>query len=348
MPFIGKKEESHMNTGYIPGAKKGHLCIIGATLIFSLQTAASAQDIKADHTTLEVEGLSQEALDNARALRMSLDHASVGENIRDGIRALVATSKERYAYPNWNWRSRGNPGWKEKIDQFTQWVDDNSSKYDVFMMKFCYVDQDADFDYYRDKMLALEAKYTTKQFVWWTMPIKTTTDSKRNAFNSAVRKYCAANNKSLYDIAAIESHNAAGEPVSSDGEVLDKAWASDSGHLNDDGALRAAKAIWLLMAKLSGAPTPPATDNTSTAQEKPAAGSSTSETDSTSTTQVKPAASSSTPRSTSETKSTASKESSGSCTITEGPTRANAALWMIALGFAAAFGYYRRRICGLR
>ncbi len=70
-----------------------------------------------------------------------------------------------------------------------------SSSYDVLTMKFCYIDSDASFTYYRDKMLQLETGYPAKRFVWWTMPIETTSNAARQGFNDQVRAYARANGK---------------------------------------------------------------------------------------------------------------------------------------------------------
>ena len=57
-------------------------------------------------------------------------------------------------------------------------------------------------------------------------------------------------------IAAIESHEPDGTPVSNQGyEAMYDGYTDDGGHLNDSedmGRQRAAKAMWYLMARLSG------------------------------------------------------------------------------------------------
>ncbi len=186
---------------------------------------------------------------------MNLQHASVGSNILSGMNALATSDATRYSLPNWVWTARGNPGWQEKLTGFATFVAANADHYDVFQMKFCFIDQAADFAAYRDQLLSLESGYPTKRFIWWTMPIKTSgsDNALRAQFNQQVRAYCAANGKPLFDIAAIESHDAAGNPVTADGsEAMDPAWSSDGGHLGDAGADRAAKAMWWLMARLGG------------------------------------------------------------------------------------------------
>jgi hypothetical protein len=121
-------------------------------------------------------------------------------------------------------------------------------------MKFCFIDSDASFPYYRDKMLQLEAGYPTKRFVWWTMPIETSSNAARQGFNDQVRAFATANGKVLFDIADVEAYNAAGQKRTdvNGREILWPEWTSDGGHLSDAGAQRVASAWWWLMARLGG------------------------------------------------------------------------------------------------
>jgi len=224
--------------------------IAGASFVLGINTETYAQNIVANHATINIDDIPQVTLDKARSLRMSLDHASVGQNIKSGMEDLKAQDEKRYAFPNWFWRARPNVSAKWKMDQFVKWVQLKSDQYDVFMMKFCFVDLDVSFTDYRDQMLALESKYPKKKFVWWTIPVMTDSNAKLDAFNSAVRKYCASNKKPLFDIADIESHTSAKVLVRKKGEVIAKEYTSDVGHLNQTGALRVAKGIWSLMAQL--------------------------------------------------------------------------------------------------
>lgn len=211
--------------------------------------------VVADHTTLAASSIPPAALDAARALRMHLRHASVGGNIWGGLTTLAASDQSRYALPNWVDGNRGNPGWEAKITDLSTFVAAHADAYDVFQMKFCYIDQAASFASYRDAMLALEAAHPTKRFIWWTMPITTSgsENALRAAFNQQVRAYCAAHGKALYDVADIESHTLDNAVVESGGvEEMDPAWSSDGGHLNGAGSARAAQAMWWLMARVAG------------------------------------------------------------------------------------------------
>lgn len=221
----------------------------------SAPSPGAGQGMTADHTTLATSAIPRSALDQARGLRMALRHASVGSNIWGGLTTLAGSDPARFAIPSWDGFARGNPGWAAKVTDLATFVAANAGAYDVFQMKFCYIDQDASFAVYRDQLLALEAAYPTKRFIWWTMPLTTSgaDNGLRAAFNQQVRAYCAASGKPLYDIAAIESHDALGAPVLSGGhEAMAAAWSSDGGHLNDAGSARAAQAMWWLMARLAG------------------------------------------------------------------------------------------------
>ena len=220
---------------------------------FSSDNNIITEAILVNHMTLDVDMIPDSMLNAARVLSMSFDHASVGVNIKNGMEDLKAIDAKWYDYPNWDWHNRGNPGWKEKVDQFVAWVADHENDYEVFQMKYCYIDTAAQWTYYRDAMLTLEATYPGKIFIWWTMPIKAAGYANRDAFNTQVRNFCAANGKPLYDIADIESHDPSGIPISEGGyEAMYSGYSDDGGHLNETGRLRAAKAMWWLMARLAG------------------------------------------------------------------------------------------------
>ena len=107
---------------------------------------------------------------------------------------------------------------------------------------------------HRDKMVQLETTYPAKRFVWWTMPIETSGNSARQAFNDQVRAYARANGRVLFDIADVEAHDALGAKRTDvyGRELLWPDWTSDGGHLNGTGAQRVASAWWWLMARLGG------------------------------------------------------------------------------------------------
>ena len=215
-----------------------------------------ASPILVGHQQVDISTVPDSAITSAAALRLVLRRASVGGNISGGLDSLY-TSNNKYNRSLWVFSDRGNPGWQAKVDDFVSFTGSNLTGYDVFSMKFCYIDPDADWAYYRDHMLALEAANPTKKFVWWTIPIMTAGDgpaAQRDAFNQSVRTYCGANNKPLFDLADIECHTPAGVKVTdgSGNEAMYANYTDDGGHLNTTGQARAASAFWYLMARVSG------------------------------------------------------------------------------------------------
>jgi hypothetical protein len=137
-------------------------------------------------------------------------------------------------------------------------------------MKFCYVDGwNQDFNYYREKMELLEHTYPQKTFIWTTSALwsEGLLDSGGvnpmsyegvQTFNQQLRAYARANNKILYDLADIESHDPDGDLCQSNGiEALCPEYYSGfagdiGGHPDYTGSIRMAKGFWWLMARVSG------------------------------------------------------------------------------------------------
>ncbi|HRZ65689.1 MAG TPA: hypothetical protein P5133_12225 [Spirochaetia bacterium] len=127
---------------------------------------------------------------------------------------------------------------------------------DVATFKFCYIDSPANantlFASVRTAIEGLESAYPGVTFVWWTMPIETSPNAQRQAYNDLVRSYCSANRKWLLDIADLESHNDSGAASTSGSyEILYSGYSSDGGHLNAAGAGKLAKAYWKLLAEIA-------------------------------------------------------------------------------------------------
>jgi len=225
-----------------------------ATAILAPRPATAASAIVADHASVDAAAIPGPAIAAAAATRVALRHASVGSNIDSGLDQLQAANV-RYDRSRFAFFPRGNPGWQAKIQDLRDFVAAQPVAYDVYSMKFCFIDTDADWPTYRDAMLALEAQYPTRRFVWWTIPIeRDTAYAGRAAFNDAARAYANANGKALFDIADIETWDAAGNRrVDAYGRELQQpAWSSDGGHLSTAGALRVASAWWWLVARLAG------------------------------------------------------------------------------------------------
>lgn len=128
---------------------------------------------------------------------------------------------------------------------------------------------------------AFIAQHTNKVFFFWTSSLARSIGTKVSTeFNEQMRAYCKANNKILLDFAAIISHRHDGTPCydNRDGVLYvnlnntnqwenfpddgfdypaisqDYTTETEGGHLGSvsGGGVRAAKAIWILMARIAG------------------------------------------------------------------------------------------------
>jgi hypothetical protein len=144
----------------------------------------------------------------SRHVTILFGHASVGGNILGGLTALHDEDRERFPLkvrdggtlpdPSGSEQgivygySRGNPGWRGKIDAFRKsvqlgWHDRRLIAID----KFCYIDQDADATEYIWSMVDLERQHPETTFVYATMPLTTGEDQanlQRIVFNEKVRR----------------------------------------------------------------------------------------------------------------------------------------------------------------
>jgi hypothetical protein len=227
-----------------------------------------------DHDWYDPDLLTKAEINKAAGLKVYFEHASVGGNICDGIDALAAVANSRYVSGRVSWsstydatwydsndglgdNSRGNPGADSKRTIFQASMSSAlAGKVDVAMFKFCFIDSPSDaaalFASVKVTMESLEAAHPGVAFVWWTMPIETSANAERQAYNDLVRNYCKPNGKWLFDIADLESHDDAGAAVvdGSGRELLWASYSSDGGHLNALGEEKMAKAYWRLVAEI--------------------------------------------------------------------------------------------------
>jgi hypothetical protein len=171
-----------------------------------------------------------------------------------------------------------NPGWWIKIDLFVDRIDNLApgEAYDVAGFKFGFVDQDPNHDitehFFVDSptytnvtdLEALETRHPEITYMWWTMGLNKKAQPIAEVFNEELRQYAAANNKILIDFADIVSHHPDGTPCydlqGGTTPALCDEYSDETlgGHLNALGRQRMAKAIWVMMAQISGwqPPTP--------------------------------------------------------------------------------------------
>ena len=250
--------------------------------------------IVADHSVVgQFEQIPKSAIDAAAAKKTLFMHQSTGDIIDySGLQCLAGLHNDPSNYPQecityaenrdagrWPWYDKSKWAWEiwptplsdamEKTDEFVDVVHARAGNYQVIGMKYCYVDGwnqsfNVEQSYYINKMLALEAQYPEKTFIWATSALwydpGTACGSTWNSceaiseFNQQVRTYARAHNKPLYDVADIESHDRNGNPCTVHGyEGMCADWYDNSGgHPNTVGAIRLAKGFWWLMSRMSG------------------------------------------------------------------------------------------------
>ena len=108
-------------------------------------------------------------------------------------------------------------------------------------------------------VLALETQYPDNTFVYWTSSLARTVGTQdAQSFNDQMRSWTSTNQKILLDVADIESHRPDGSACrNSQGyEVicLDYTTETEGGHLGSvsAGKIRIAKAMWVMLAQISG------------------------------------------------------------------------------------------------
>ncbi len=213
---------------------------------------------------------SDDELASLRSHRVFFGHQSVGDNILQGVRTLYADTDQ--APPNFTSIASANDlsslsdGYvadahighngdpESKIAAFDQMMRSGVGDHvDVALMKLCYVDfglksdPRAVFEKYQNTMGGLERDYPQVKFIYTTAPLESQGELrnwKRTQFNSLVRT--ELKHKQVLDIAAIESTSSTGDRATGskmglEYEALQAAYTTDGGHLNPDGAKRAAQ-----------------------------------------------------------------------------------------------------------
>ncbi len=278
-PTISTPTSSNSKTPSITDTLTPNMSTPSGSVPAQTSTPVINPNIIIDHTNWDwYESQGPGIFENVAALRIFFAHASVGANILEGMKTLNSIDSVRYPLLQENSGGsppaetregvmyeypRGNPGWVAKVRDFATYIQNgwNTPMADVVMNKFCYIDQEADWKVYRDSMLTLESQYLGTRFVYWTMPITTSSASDallRSKFNQNIRGWIESQRgKILYDIADIEAWSPEGQQqvFSSQGQVcqqLYSAYSSDGGHLSEKGAQRAAIGLYSLFGKSGG------------------------------------------------------------------------------------------------
>jgi hypothetical protein len=184
---------------------------------------------------LAVTNYSQQLMNQIGQLKWFFAHASVGDCMMTGITALHQMDTNFYPLqgvavggtPPGTTQTgviydymRGNPGWQVKVDTFQSYTSNGwcFPRVNLALNKMCFIDPDADLNYYIKSMTNLEAAHPETLFVYATMPLTVRNyDSDynlylRNSYNNGLRAWISTNNRVLFDIADIEAHDTNGMP----------------------------------------------------------------------------------------------------------------------------------------
>lgn len=217
-----------------------------SSAVVSAQTRTSPLII--DHTSVALfDQIPDTYIESASQLNLMFRHASVGQNILEGLQCLAGErttprclqlQDPKYDYSSWSFQNRGNPSWTEKVHDFVTQTQTQIDQHDVFMFKYCFIDYRCTDPQVRFNQLLngqntqlgmqnlyqwlSQNNYPDKQIVWWTIPtLMWGGDACGQAVNNLIRDHVRANNLILVDIADIESHDPAGNLITdpSDNEI---------------------------------------------------------------------------------------------------------------------------------
>jgi hypothetical protein len=221
--------------------------------VFRQSTIAHAPNrIVIDHNSVDLfDSIPDQYIQAASQIHQLFRHASVGNNISNGLDCLMDKTQPRpsscdrdmpidqiiysskYNRNNWVFEyhkplPEQNPGWSDKISLFVNRVSDlgPNSPFSVYSFKFGFVDgyngSEIDNEFFNSTnsvyptirdLENLEDQYPNKVFVYWTMGLsRMVGTSDSYNFNQQMRAYAQANNKILFDFADIGSHRPDGTP----------------------------------------------------------------------------------------------------------------------------------------
>lgn len=260
----------------------GAYCAPATTGTYHVVATSVADPTKSDAATVSVAAApttlaAQLSVLSGKAIYFG--HQSVGMNIMDGVRTLLAanTGPEPTVVTSSSAASMGSGIWAEayngenydpalKISAFRATLEGGvGARVNVAFMKFCFVDfddaakwfqaggtPDGLFAQYRSAMSALRSAYPGVRLVHFTAPLLT--DSARNArreqYNALVRA-AYQGVEPLFDIALLESTDPSGNRViGTYGPALYPGYTTDGGHLNAAGQDKVARALVALLAGL--------------------------------------------------------------------------------------------------
>jgi len=179
--------------------------------------------------------------------RIYFGHQSVGANILQGVKELGVRLSIKAEFLAEN----GDP--LRKLQNFKAAVGEGS-RYDIALVKFCYVDVTADtdaralFERYRSTIAELRAKNPRTVFVHATLPLTTVQSGPKATY---------AGREPIFDLARLESIAPDGTTVTvswggATVPAMSPAYTDDAGHLNARGRALAAQEFVTVLAAASG------------------------------------------------------------------------------------------------
>jgi hypothetical protein len=229
-------------------------------------------------------------LEHIAQLRIFFGHQSVGENVLDGIRHLsttagvpihivetpMASGVPPATLGNTFIARNGEP--LLKLQSFEHAMGNRPSGVNIALMKFCFVDINADTDAkalfarYRETIEDLQKKNPDTTFVHVTLPLTSAQSGpkeflkrllgrgssarnvRREEYNSLLRKTYQGR-EPIFDLARVESTAPDGTAITTEWNgivvpALDPAYTDDGGHLNAVGKIRAAREFISVLAAI--------------------------------------------------------------------------------------------------
>jgi hypothetical protein len=230
------------------------------------------------HVVHAADALLHASLQRVSHERVFFGHQSVGANILQGVKELSAKEGVPVFIRDEFVPENGDP--LRKLASFKAFVG-TGSKYDVALVKFCYVDIDANtdaaalFDQYRRTVNELRAGNPRTVFVHATLPLTTVQTGpkawvkrligraaygtvenvRRDEYNRLLRATYAGR-EPVFDLARVESTAPDGTRVTVTwngitAPALSPAYTDDGGHLNARGRLAAAREFLTVLAQAS-------------------------------------------------------------------------------------------------
>jgi hypothetical protein len=204
---------------------------LSACLLFA---SVPSNAVVIDHECTDITAIPQEAIQEAKeTLHIAYGHTSHGSQLTSGMTGLVAFANEGglgLSLPDniFAWNNGGSNGALDLHDKamsgdvgyYPAWVDntrdylDDPDNADVNVIIWSWCGQ-VDSKYangaleseYLDPMTDLEEEYPNVYFVYMTGHVDIWDDENNKAANQAIRDYCTANDKILYDFADIERYD---------------------------------------------------------------------------------------------------------------------------------------------